>query len=41
MRRNTLTVEVHKDVKGFDRLKKGDKVYLRSTAALAVAVTAE
>jgi Cu/Ag efflux protein CusF len=36
-----LIVEVDKNVTGFDRLKKGDKVYLRSTAALAVAVTAE
>ena len=37
----TLTVEVDKRAKGFDRLRTGDKVYLRSTAALAVAVTAE
>lgn len=39
--RRTLTVQVDKDVKGFDRLKQGDKVYVRSTAALAVAVTSE
>lgn len=37
----TLTVQVDKKVKGFDRLKAGDRVYLRSTAALAVAMTAE
>jgi len=37
----TLTVQVDENVKGFDRLKKGDRVYLRSTAALAVAVTAQ
>jgi len=37
----TLTVQVDKAVKGLDRLKAGDKVYVRATATLAVAVTAE
>ncbi len=37
----TLTVTVNKEVKNFDRLKQGDKVYLRGTQALAVTVTAE
>ncbi len=37
----TLEVQVDKDVTGFDRLKPGDKVYLRVTATLAGAVTAE
>ncbi len=37
----TVAVQVDKPGKTFKRLKAGDKVYLRSTAALAVAVTAE
>ncbi len=37
----TLTVEVDKDVSGFNRLKKGDKVYVRSKATLAGAVTSD
>lgn len=37
----TVTVQLDKHAKGLDQLKPGDKVYLRSTAALAVAVTAE
>jgi len=37
----TVTVRVDEGVKGFDRLKKGDQVYLRSTATLGGAVTAE
>lgn len=37
----TLTVKVDSGDQNFKRLKPGDKVYMRATAALAVAVTAE
>lgn len=37
----TVTVQVDEKARNFDRIKPGDKVYLRSTAALAIVVTAE
>ena len=37
----TVTVQVAEKVKGYDRLKVGDKVVLRVTQALAIEVTAQ
>jgi hypothetical protein len=36
-----VTVMVNKDVRGFDRIKTGDKIYLCFTEALTVSVTSE
>jgi len=34
----TKTVKIHKDVKGFNKIKKGDSIVVRLTEAVAVAV---
>jgi len=34
----TKTVKIHKNVKGFDKIKKGDSIVVRLTEAVAVAV---
>lgn len=37
----TVIVVVDEKVKDFDRIKPGDKIYLRFTKALAISVTAQ
>lgn len=37
----TVTVQVPQEYQGLSRLRKGDKVYMRTTVALAIAVTAQ